>query len=84
MYINLMEGSNNCLKPSVIVRVLMLGRDTMTTATLTKDNIYLGLAYRFRSLVHYHPGQKHGRIQVDMAMEKELRVLRLFFFFFFF
>jgi len=38
----------------------------MTKATLIKDNIYLGLAYRFRGSVHYlkagtwkHPG-RHG------------------------
>jgi hypothetical protein len=28
----------------------------MTKATLTKDNIYLGLAYRFRGSVHHHQG----------------------------
>jgi hypothetical protein len=36
----------------------------------------LGLAYRFRGLVHYHHGRKHGSLQTDMALE-ELRVLHL-------
>jgi hypothetical protein len=42
----------------------------MTTTTLIKDNIYLGLAY---SVSHHHHGGKHGSIQA----EKELRVLHL-------
>jgi len=28
----------------------------MTKASLIKDNIYLGLAYRLRGSVHYHEG----------------------------
>ena len=28
----------------------------MTKVTLIKGNISLGLAYRFRGSVHYHPG----------------------------
>ena len=35
----------------------------------------MGLAYSFRGLVHYHHGGKHGSIQADMVLEKELRVL---------
>jgi hypothetical protein len=38
--------------------------DTMTKATLMKDNIYLVLAYRFRGSVHYDQGGK-------MAASKE-------------
>ena len=37
----------------------------------------LGLAYSFRGLVHYHHNRKHGAVQVDMVLEKELRVLHL-------
>jgi hypothetical protein len=40
----------------------------------------LGLAYKFRGSVHYHQGNqggKHGSIQADMVLEKELRVLHL-------
>jgi hypothetical protein len=48
----------------------------MSTATFIKDNIQLGLAYRLRSLVHYHHKRKHGRIQAGMELE-ELRVLHL-------
>ena len=46
-------------------------------ANLIKENIYMGLACSFRGLVHYHHGRKHGRIQTDMVLEKELRVLHL-------
>jgi hypothetical protein len=31
----------------------------------------------FRGLVHYHHGRKHGSVQADMVLEKELRVLYL-------
>jgi hypothetical protein len=37
----------------------------------------LGLNHRFRGSVYYHHGEKHGSIQVDMVLEKELRVLHL-------
>jgi hypothetical protein len=41
-------------KVYVLVRVLLLLTDTMTKASLIKNNIYLGLVYRFRGSVHYH------------------------------
>ena len=41
---------------AVLVRVLLLWKDTVTTTTLIKENISLGLAYRFRGLFHYHHG----------------------------
>jgi hypothetical protein len=53
-----------------------MGRDTMIKATLTMENILMGLAYSFRGLVHYHHGGKHGSVQADMLLEK-LRVLPL-------
>jgi hypothetical protein len=37
----------------------------------------LGLAYRFRGSVHYHQGRKHGSIQADLVLEKELGVVHL-------
>jgi hypothetical protein len=40
-----------------------------------KENIYLGLAYSFRDLIHYYHGGMHGSMQADMVLEKELRVL---------
>ena len=49
----------------------------MTIATLIKENIELGLAYISRDLVHYHYGRKHGSLQADMVLEKELKVLHL-------
>jgi hypothetical protein len=42
----------------------------MTKATLIKDNIYLGLAYSFRDLVHYQNGGKHGSVQADEVLEE--------------
>ena len=41
-----------------------------TMATHINKNISLGLAYSFRGLVHY----RHGSMQADMVLEKELRV----------
>jgi hypothetical protein len=46
----------------------------MTKATLIKENISLGLAYSFRGSVCYHHVGKHGIIQADLLLEKELRV----------
>jgi hypothetical protein len=47
----------------------------MTTAI--KETISLGLAYSFRGLAHCRLGRKHGSMQADMVLEKELRVLHL-------
>ena len=42
---------------SDLVRVLLIGTDTMAKVTLIKDNIQqLGLAYRFRGSACYHQG----------------------------
>jgi hypothetical protein len=49
----------------------------MTKVTLIKDNISLTLAYRFRGTVHYHHGGKHGNVQTDLVLKKELRILQL-------
>ena len=43
--------------------------------TLIKANIYMGLPYRIRGLVHYQQGREHVSKQADMVLEKELRVL---------
>ena len=37
----------------------------------------MGLPYRFRGLVYYQHGRKHGSTQADMVLEKELRILHL-------
>jgi hypothetical protein len=50
---------------------------TMTMAALIKEDISLGLAYSFRGLVHYHHDKKYGRMQADVLLKKELRVLYL-------
>jgi hypothetical protein len=59
---------------AILVWVSLLSSVTMTTATLIKANILLGLAYTFRGLVCYHGG-KHDSMQADMVLERELRVL---------
>lgn len=38
----------------ILICVLLLGVDTMTTASLMKENIYLGLDYKFQSLLYYY------------------------------
>jgi hypothetical protein len=35
------------------------------------------MAYNFRGSVHYNQDRKHGSIQADTMLEKELRVLYL-------
>jgi hypothetical protein len=42
-----------------------------------KENVSLELAYSFRCSVSYHHVEKHGSMQTDMVLEKELRVLYL-------
>ena len=37
----------------------------------------MGLAYSFSGSVHYAHGRKHGSMQAEMMLEKELRVLHL-------
>jgi hypothetical protein len=42
----------------------------MTTVTLIKESISLGLAcIQFRGVVHCHHGRKHGSMQADMVLE---------------
>jgi hypothetical protein len=53
----------------MLVTVLSLWRDTVTTATLIKENISLGLAYSFRGSVLYHQGGERGSKQADSAGE---------------
>jgi hypothetical protein len=47
----------------------------MTTGTLIQEK--MGLAYRSRSLVHYHYEGKHDCTQADMVLEKYHRSLHL-------
>jgi hypothetical protein len=49
----------------------------MTKASLIKNNILFGLAYRFRGSIHYYQGRKHSSIKVETSLEKKLRVLHL-------
>lgn len=49
----------------------------MSTATLMKENILLGLAYSFKGLVCYCHGRKHVGMQADIVLGKELRSLYL-------
>lgn len=50
----------------------------MTTESIPiKENILLQLAYSsVRGLVHSGHDKKHGSLQADTVMEKELRILR--------
>ena len=41
-----------------------------------KGSHFIGAGLQFRGLVHHH-GRKHGDMQADMVLEKELRVLHL-------
>lgn len=46
----------------------------MTTATLGKENVELGLVHSFRGLVHYCHSGTRGSTQADTALGKELGV----------
>ena len=48
----------------------------MTTANLTVENMSLGLAYLVK-VQSIHHGRKHGGIQADVMLKKELIVLHL-------
>lgn len=48
----------------------------MTKSTPPKD-IFLGLVYSLMDLVYYCYCGKHGRAQMDVVLERELRVLYL-------
>ena len=37
---------------------------------------FIEAGFQFRDLIHYH-GRKHGSVQADMVLEKELRVLHV-------
>jgi hypothetical protein len=39
---------------------------------LLSEKHLIGAALQFRGLVHYHHGRKHGGMQADMVLEKEL------------
>jgi hypothetical protein len=49
----------------------------VTKETLTKDNISLRLAYRFRGVAHYCHSGKHGSKQADMVLEEPSIFLHL-------
>lgn len=49
----------------------------MTLVSFIKENIYLGLSYRFSGLVYYYHGRKHGDTQAGKVLEKEPGVLHL-------
>jgi hypothetical protein len=42
-----------------------------------KHLIQTGLFSEVQSIIIYHHGRKHDRVQADMVLEKELRVLHL-------
>ena len=44
----------------------------MTIAALIKETFHWGWL-SFRGSVHYHHGGKHGNVQADVVLEKELR-----------
>jgi hypothetical protein len=42
-----------------------------------KGKHLIGAGLQFQIFVHYHHGGKHGNLQANMVLEKELRVLHL-------
>ena len=66
------RGLNGCLRYSFIA---VKGHHDQCNSY--KGKHLIRLAYSFRGSVHYHHGGKHGSIQADMMLEKELRVLHI-------
>jgi hypothetical protein len=62
---------------SVLVRVSIVVK-TNDQSNLIRDEICLGLSYRFRGAVHYHHGRNHSSFQADRVLVKEPRVLHLY------
>ena len=60
------------------IYVLVLQRDTITRQLLQRKTFHWGWLTSFRGLVCRHHGKKHGSVQADMVLEKELRVLHLY------
>lgn len=55
-------------KPSVF-GVLMMQRNSMSTATLIKQNIIVVAHLQLRILIHYYHDRNQGSIQADMVLE---------------
>jgi hypothetical protein len=49
----------------------------VTTTTLIKKKNLIGAGLQFRGLVHCHHDRKHGSLQADMVLERQLRILYL-------
>ena len=47
------------------------------TMVTRKGKHLTGAGLLFRGLLHHHHGEKHGSVQADMVLEKELRALYL-------
>jgi hypothetical protein len=45
---------------------------TLIKETLIKENVYLGLAYNFRGLLHYYHGGEHGPPDPQAAERRRL------------
>ena len=61
----------------VLVSVAVKRHRDHCSSNSYKGKHLIGAAYSFRGLVHYCHGRKHGGVQADMVLEKELRVLHL-------
>jgi hypothetical protein len=61
----------------VLIRVTIAVKRHCSHRNSYKGRYLIGAGLQFRGLVHYHHGRKHGSLQSDMVLEKELRVLHL-------
>ena len=58
---------------SVLARVsIVMKKEHGHSNSSIWKRFYLGLAYSFTGLVQYYYGRKHGSLQADMLVEKEL------------
>lgn len=74
--VGLSQCSVSSTQNAVLIRVLLLWRDTLAKADFIKT--FRGLAYSLRGSVHYHGlGQGELSWQAGMVLEEKLRVLDL-------
>lgn len=72
-----MSGPISEMSGTVVVIVLLLGRDTMTKTSLIKESMELGACMVSEGyIVHYQPVRKHGGRQTGMGLRAYILIHR--------
>ena len=65
------------MRGAVLFGVLFPSKKHHDQSNSYKGKHLVGAGLQFRGSVHYYHGGKHGIMQADVVLEKELRVLHL-------